>query len=73
MPLLLAPIVCIFRTYLKTCSWKSSMKHVVIKYCVYLDILLMVPIYVIKYTFLRGGTDFRSTNVFKSAAQVWYM
>ena len=45
---LAAPKMCIFRTCLKTFSWKSKMKNVV-KYCVYLDILLTGSIYVTKY------------------------
>ena len=46
--------VCVFfRTVLKKCSWESNIKHVV-KYDVDLDRLLMGPIYVIKYTFVRG-------------------
>ena len=43
-----------FRTFIKTFSWKSKMKHVV-KYDLYLHILLMRSIYVIKSTFLRGN------------------
>jgi len=35
---------CISRTFIKTCSWKSEMKHVV-KYNAYLEILFMVSIY----------------------------
>ena len=42
-----APERCIFLICVKTFSWKSKMKHVV-KYDVYLDILLMVSIYEIK-------------------------
>ena len=38
-----ALIICV-----KTCSWKPKMNHVV-KYGVYMDILLMVATYVIKY------------------------
>ena len=48
------PQRCVFRTYLKTSSWKSKIKHAV-KYCVYWDILLMGGIYVIKSTCLRGN------------------
>ena len=44
------------------------MKHVV-KYDVYLDILLMGSIYVIKSTFLRGNPISGQKQIFKSAAQ----
>ena len=46
-----APESCTFRTFIKTLSWKSKMKDVV-QYEVYLDILLVVFIYVINH-FLR--------------------
>ena len=48
---------CVLRTSVKTFSWKSKMKPVV-KYGVYLDILLMGSTYVIKYVFLMETPDF---------------
>ena len=42
----------IFQTFPKTCSWKSRMKNIV-KYDVYLDILLVGCIYVTKYRFCK--------------------
>ena len=50
-------------------SCKSQMRNVV-KYCIYLDILLMAPIYVIKSTFLRGS-NISDQTTFKSAAQLF--
>ena len=41
---------CILRTFLKTYSWTSNMSNVV-KYDVYLDTLLTMPIYVTTYPF----------------------
>ena len=40
----------------------------VVKYCVYLDILLMGSVCVIKSTFLRGNPISGKKNIFKSAA-----
>ena len=53
----------------KDISWKSKMENVV-KYYVYLDILLMGSIYVIKSTFLRGNPISGKQKIFKSAAQL---
>ena len=47
---------CIFRTCIKTCSWKSNMTHVV-KYEVYVDILLMVSNYLIQYRFVNANPE----------------
>ena len=46
--------VC-FDDFIKTCSWKSKMTHVV-KYDVYVDLLLTVSNYVIEYRFSRKKT-----------------
>ena len=58
--------VC-FEDLNKDICLKSKMKHVV-KYDVYLDILLMGSMYVIQSTILRK-THFRSKEIFKRAAQ----
>ena len=59
---------CISRTCSKTVSWKYKIKNVV-KYYVYLDILLMGSTYVIKSTFFRGNPISGQKQIFKSAAQ----
>ena len=53
--------------YSKDIFLKSKMKHVV-KYYVYLHVLLMGSIYVIK-PFFKEETQFQVKQIFKSAAQ----
>jgi len=53
-----APERCIFLICLKTCSWKSNMEHVV-KYDVYLDVLLVGSVYVTKSVFFKEHPESR--------------
>ena len=48
--------VCVLRTEIETCSWKSKMKHVG-KYDVHLGILLGVSIYVTEYTLFKQNPN----------------
>jgi len=66
-----APKRCVLRTFQKTFSWKSKMKPVV-KYGVYWDILLRVPIYVTKCRLFKEKSKItRFARLLLTRRSVW--